>query len=409
MNVFILPSWYPHRCTPLEGVYVRDQALALGELRPDWSITLSLWNQGQNVHSLIHALRSPACLVGTWLDRVPRLEVMSPNVEAVRRSIPEWSPRLAAGNRAALLAANRHSLDETVARRGRVDVLHAHVAFPAGWIAWRLARERGLPFVITEHMGPFPLPSYATADGGLPDYVRDPLASADATVAVSPALAERMTFFGLEPTAVIPNLIDDARYDSTPRPADGNFVFFTVCGMERTKGILDLLRAIRLFVGGIGSGDADRVRFRLGGEGPALGEFQEESRRLGLEPWVTWLGLLDRATARREFTYADAFVLPSHHESFGIVFIEAMASGRPSIATRCGGPETILDADTGLLVDVGDVGALAEAMTTLFSGRGGFARERIVARFRERFGRASAVDRMEAVYRAAQAAHVGRG
>jgi glycosyltransferase involved in cell wall biosynthesis len=408
VNVFVLPSWYPHRCHPLEGVYIKDQALALGDLRPDWNIVLSLWNQGKNLHSLAHLRRSPACLLETWRERAPRVESLSPNVTTVRRSTPEWSPRLAHGNRAALLAANRRNLDDAVLRHGPVDVLHAHVAFPAGWVARQLARERDLPYVVTEHMGPFPLPSYARADGTLADYIEDPLVDADATIAVGPALAQRLVSFGLPVAEVIPNLIDERLYDPRPRPADGGFVFATICGMERGKGIVDLLRAARRFLDGLVPAGRDRVRFRLGGSGPALDEFREESRRLGLDPWVTWLGLLTREEARREFSACDVFVLPSHHESFGIVFIEAMASGRPSIATRCGGPESILDERTGILVDVSDVPALAAAMGEVFHRPDRFDREEIVRAFHARFGRAAVVDRLEGVYRAAIAHRRGR-
>ena len=403
MNVFVLPSWYPHRCFPLEGIYVRDQALALGELRPEGNVVLSLWNQGKNVHSLSHLRRSPGCLVETWLERAPHRETLAPNVVALRRSTPEWSPRFAHGNRAGLLDANRRNLDDAIALHGSIDVLHAHVAFPAGWVAWRLACERDLPFVITEHMGPFPVPVYALADGSLPDFVRDPLVHADATIAVSPALADTMAGFGLERPRTIPNLIDEPRYDPRPRLPDGKFIFATVCGMEHAKGIEDLLRAARRFLDGLTQEERDRVVFRLGGEGPALAAFQEESRRLGLEPWVRWLGLLTREESRAEFRDCDAFVLPSHHESFGIVFIEAMATGRPSIATRAGGPESILDPETGLLVDVGDVPALAAAMEELFRRPERFDRERIRARYLERFGRAATVDRIEEVYGEAMA------
>jgi glycosyltransferase involved in cell wall biosynthesis len=66
------------------------------------------------------------------------------------------------------------------------------------------------------------------------------------------------------------------------------------------------------------------------------------------------------------FATIDCLVLPSEKESFGLVLIEAMAAQLPVIATRCNGPESIvLDKKTGLLVPVGDLDKLAQAISTL--------------------------------------------
>ena len=62
------------------------------------------------------------------------------------------------------------------------------------------------------------------------------------------------------------------------------------------------------------------------------------------------------------FRSADAFVLPSRHESFGVVCIEALATGLPVLATRCGGPEDIVDDTNGVLVPIENSHALAEGL-----------------------------------------------
>ena len=62
------------------------------------------------------------------------------------------------------------------------------------------------------------------------------------------------------------------------------------------------------------------------------------------------------------FQGIDAFVHPSRYETFGIVLVEALSTGRPVIATRCGGPNDIVRSEDGTLVDVDDATGLAEAM-----------------------------------------------
>jgi len=58
-------------------------------------------------------------------------------------------------------------------------------------------------------------------------------------------------------------------------------------------------------------------------------------------------------------------VLPSRYETFGVALVEAMATGLPAVATRCGGPEDIVTDQTGQLVPPDDPDALAEALQTM--------------------------------------------
>ena len=67
---------------------------------------------------------------------------------------------------------------------------------------------------------------------------------------------------------------------------------------------------------------------------------------------VTFLGSLTREQVRQEVSEADAFVLSSEYETFGVVVIEALALGKPVIATRCGGPESIVVPSVGYLVEI---------------------------------------------------------
>ena len=67
------------------------------------------------------------------------------------------------------------------------------------------------------------------------------------------------------------------------------------------------------------------------------------------------------------FQSVDAFVHPSRYETFGIVLIEALSTGRPVVATRCGGPNDIVRNEDGILVDVDDADGLAEAMRSMIN------------------------------------------
>jgi glycosyltransferase involved in cell wall biosynthesis len=398
MNLFIIPSWHPHRCFPWEGSFLVEQALAIAGTRPGWKVGVSLWGQGEGFVSTAHLLKSPRCLFDALALR-PGERELAPNLVEFMTPALWWPERVFGGNRAALLDANRRNLERAVGRFGPVDVLHAHVSYPAGWLAMRLSAETGIPYVLTEHMGPFPLPVYARRDGQLKSILREPLERAAARIAVGPVLAGTIAGFGLPEPEVIPNLVDERHYRCETSPDPAHFTFFTLCAMDPLKGVSDLLRGAARFIGDLPERDRPRVRFRIAGDGPSLAHHRHEARELRLDSCISWLGRLPRERAREEFARCDCFALTSRHESFGIVFVEAGASGKPVIATRCGGPETIVTPENGVLAGVGDVEGIARALGSMFKGTRTYDAEQIRRRTLERYGREAVVSQLEAVYR----------
>jgi glycosyltransferase involved in cell wall biosynthesis len=398
MNLFIIPSWHPHRCFPWEGSFLVEQAEAIAETRPGWNVGVSLWGQGEGFVSTAHLLKSPRCLLDALALR-PGARESAPNLVEFMTPTLWWPERAFGGNRAALLNANRRNLECAIGRFGRVDVIHAHVSYPAGWLAMKLGAETGIPYVLTEHMGPFPLPVYARRDGRLKSVLREPLERAAARIAVGPTLARTIADFGLPEPELIPNLVDERLYRNEAAPDPGHFTFFTLCAMDPLKGVSDLLKAAARFIGDLPGRDRPRARFRIAGAGPLLAHHRREARELRLDSCITWLGQLPRERAREEFARCDCFVLTSRHESFGIVFVEAGASGKPVIATRCGGPETIVTPENGVLLGVGDLEGVAGALRFMFENGRNYDPEQIRRQTLERYGREAVVSRLEAVYR----------
>ena len=397
MNLFVVPSWYPHRCYPLEGIFLMDQAVAVGDLHPDWSVAVSLWGQGTGRLSLAHLRHSPHCLWDALSSR-PRESELRPNVREFLTPALSWTERWRGGNRDAILAANLRNLRRATQRFGPVDLIHAHVSYPGGWVAMELQRRTGIPYVVTEHMGPFPLPVYERPGESLWSHIRLPLERAGERIAVSPALCERIAGFGIAKPKYVPNVVDERTYAPTPTPQCPVFGFFTLCQMEAIKGIPDLLRSIRAVVDEMTEAERAGVAWRLGGSGSQGSAFRRLSTELGLDRWVTWLGFVPRERAREEFRACRCLVLASHHESFGMVLVEAAAFGKPVIATRSGGPETTVTETSGVLVAPGRPEELAQAMLEIFRGRRVFDAGAIRAQFLSRYSRAAVVGQLEAIY-----------
>lgn len=167
---------------------------------------------------------------------------------------------------------------------------------------------------------------------------------------------------------------------------------------DRQKGQADLLRAAPLILR-----KSPRVHFVLVGEETRgeeghLAELRALVRDKGLAHHVSFLPFTSEVP--RLLRGLDLLVVPSHNETFGYVAVEGMAMGIPVVGTDAGGlPEIIRHGDTGILVPPADVGALAEAVTTLLRDRKLYKKMSASARRRARgiFDFEKNIDQLEAV------------
>ena len=121
------------------------------------------------------------------------------------------------------------------------------------------------------------------------------------------------------------------------------------------------------------------------GDGSQLNTLKGMANELGVADKITFYGRYKRNEFAEKLKESDAFVLVSRDETFGIVYVEAMAAGLPVIASRCGGPEDFVNEDNGLLVDIEDIDGLAVAMQTMIDTIGNYDRKKISQYCKEHF------------------------
>lgn len=394
MNVFLIPSWYPSPSNPISGIFVKEEARFLAELHPEINVVVSLHGNGDFELDL----KRPATLWNTLRRYIQANgfseETYLPNLTEINRPCLTWTSRLFNGNMRQQLEVHRKNFFHAVERFGKPDLIHAHVTYPAGWIAMQLAREFGVPYIIKECMGPFPFrtPKFVNPDGSLTRWISEPLRNAQQTIAMSPMLADGMAAYGFKRPLVIPYPVDERRFEPEVARREGRFSFFTMCGLSAEKGIPDLLRAVPLALR-----EVPDLFFKIGGSG-RLQEYMQLAKELGIEHAVEWLGPVTREDAPRRFAECSAFIMVSHLETFGMVYAEAIACGRPVIATRCGGPEFIVNDKNGLLVEVGSIEQIATAMVEMRRNVDRFDSNEIRQDFLARFSRSGVIDRIVQCY-----------
>ena len=222
----------------------------------------------------------------------------------------------------------------------------------------------------------------------------------DRIICISEAVRRQCLAAGIAPErlAVIHDFVDCTYLDPAvgraflrpPLPS----VLCVVGRLSKEKGHEVLLRALPSVLRQV-----PFARLQVCGEGPKKEALQRQAEALGISEQVALLGFVE--DVRPVLAAAEVFAMPSLSEGLGVAVLEAMAMGKPVVATDAGGlPEAVVDGETGLIVPPGDAGALTEAILSLLQNpdkarhMGAAGRERAL----RQFDRSVIVERMLALY-----------
>jgi len=271
-----------------------------------------------------------------------------------------------------------------LARTGAADIVHALGASGLGYAMARRRHEETVPFVfnpqgLEEFGGTHP--GFARlkrlAYTPLQQAVRTCASAADAVLATDRALVEPVRRHLAVDDArihVVPNAVDLEAIDRQRAAADpagararlglagGERLLLSVGRLEENKGFHVLARALGTLAGA--SPDA-RWRWVLVGDGPYRATIAAAIDAAGLGSRVRLAGRAPDAELASLYAAADLFVHPTLYEGSSLVTLEAMAHGKPVVATRAGGlPDKVIPGETGWLVEPGSAAALAGALAT---------------------------------------------
>jgi len=250
------------------------------------------------------------------------------------------------------------------------DILHVH---GLSWVishllAAVLTKElEGTPVVCTFHMTSNleRWPWYPFEDLLLESCLRH----VDAFIAVSNEHGEKWSEVCNKEIAVIPNGVDTNRFNPNVNGESikkrlgihGKFTVLYVGRLAKQKGLEYLLRAVPITLK-----ETKDIAFLIAGEGGLKKELEALAQQLGVNQQVKFLDFIPDSELPKYYAACDVFVLPSVYEPFGMVLLEAMAAGKPVVATAVGGiPEIVFHGKNGFLVKPKEPKELANAILTL--------------------------------------------
>ncbi len=357
MKILVVCEGYPQTKTSLRGVFAFDQAKALHQLGFDVLL----------VSIDLQSIRRRRKLGMYWDEKE--------GVRIVNYSIP-----LGKFPEKILIFAGKMALikmyEDIIIHFGKPDLIHAHFTSYAN-MSVILKKRYNIPLVITEHNSDI---SKSILSKKLLKLGRETYSYANCLISVSSLLSTKIKHFWGVDSVVVPNIVDTSLFyiDITPKSVD-SFTFISVGCLLHRKGF-DLL--IHAFAD---ANFPENVSLKIVGDGPLRNEMQLEIEKRGLTSRIELIGFQNREEIAKLMKQCDSFVLASRGETFGVVYIEAMAAGLPVIATACGGPEDFVNEQNGILIPTNDVPMLTKSLIDMYKNNHLYDRRYIAENVRQQF------------------------
>lgn len=247
-------------------------------------------------------------------------------------------------------------------RQKKVDIIHSHLSYPAGFLGTIIQKRQKIPNILTEH-------------SWIEKYFRSrihkicvlyTLKNSSGIVSVSSALKDDIIRYCNRQIFVVPNVIDVGKFSVSVSKKDNKLNIGILGAMDNyRKGVDILLEAAAILR------DMEYT-LHIGGQGKHLDTFKRMSVELGIASKCKFYGEIKPENITAFYSKLDIYVLPSREETFGVVVAEAMASGLPVIATRCGGPEEIVTKETGVLISKENPQELAQSIRNVSENLNGY-------------------------------------
>ena len=361
MKVLVVSSSFPLNIHTVTASFVFDEAskssrrdivihVARG-VKSIWNKERDLFVENMSIHNFGRKI-DPLIVLSTIKNALALLPISNFHPEIIATTLPySW-------------------FITKLIRKHRLDLIHAHFAYPEGFAGLIAKHETGRPLIVTLH-GVDILTERTIGYGlrlnkGFDIIIRKVLREADVVIASSTSTFEEALNAGCDQRnlVLVPNGVDikrftlniDGRRVRKKLGIMGKFIVFTLRAHVPKNGIKYLIKAAHTVLR-----KNPNVYFVIGGDGPLRRELEKLADGLGISGNIVFTGYIPYDELPYYYAASDIFVIPSVIEAFGLVAVEAMACGKPVVGSNVGGIRDIIrDGQNGYLVEPKDPKSLAD-------------------------------------------------
>ena len=376
MKILTIPSWYPTEDNKISGVFFKEQVEALKE------------NGVEGIILYIHFI-SLKQIFTTKLKTGFTFSIED-GIKVYRYNTFNIFPKMYGLFFKYYSYLIKKYFNIVSEKEGKFDLVHIHSAI-YGAIAYDMSNVN-TPYIVTEHSTAF---SMNEINDSVKKYLYGAFNNAEEVIVVGKGLLNDISKYrDKDSLKLIPNMLTLSEQYVEKDPNKTKFRFFSLGMLYNKKGMDVLIEAFNQ-----NKDVFTDVELYIGGDGEEREKLEELIDKFGLKDRVFILGSLSREEVAFNMSNCDVFALASRFETFGIVFLEAIAFGKPIIGTKTGGPDTIVNDVCGKIVEVDDVDGLAEAMLNIYKNISKYDAEQIKDYCKNNFGKDVVANKIIDVYR----------
>ena len=343
LKILFITKWYPDKFDPQTGVFIQKHAGAVAQYCDTALLYITrdpklaspfMLEEKKNgsLHEFILYFR-PFHTGIRWIDRFVNLLYYFLYAHLASRVIAKsW---------------------------GRQDLTHAVVFARPVVQAWLTRQRKGIPFLVSEHWSGFATGEFRKKSSFYKSVVRFLAGRAGRIIVVSDFLRSRMISENVTARyEVVPNIVDPALV--LPSPQDSPLIRILVVAdlVDEIKNVSAVIRAFH----SLASSQPNAI-LQIIGDGPDRSRLETLTGETGLlDKKIFFHGRMDNVEVYKYLSECSFLVMNSKLETFSLICAEALCCGKPVVATRCGGPESFLSDETGMLIEPGNEVQLTEAI-----------------------------------------------
>ncbi|NFV12584.1 glycosyltransferase family 4 protein [Clostridium sporogenes] len=320
-----MSSWYPSKSNLVSGIFVYEQVKALKALGEN-VIVFYPFDKSIEKGKVVKNIEEDIVVYRSNTDYIKNTKIS--RINSIIKSV---------------------NILSKIIKNEKIDLIHAHVCYIAGIIAAvHNMFYKKTPYIITEHSSKVKEYSNKTYNKKLFYFAYK---NAEKVITVSNSLKEELKNLGYTfNNEIIGNIVNTNEYcikEKSQFTTELKGLFIGLMNDNEVKGLQYFLPALENLL----KNYSNSIKFTFIGDGPKRIKYEAMVKELNINNICNFIGGVPKKDIPKYIMDHDFLVLPSVKETFGSVLIEAMAAGKPVLATKCGGPDEFVTKDVGLLVE----------------------------------------------------------